>query len=165
MIAHSSRHPKEEFLGTTLKSSSLVVCERQLSCTAAHDLQALTDKAGTRGSPSRAVLSVLSEGCAAAQSSSLVLCVISAASFMRRIPACHSEPDKACSNAVAAGREENNNKVARQTTGQGFYPFLKEEPQIWRVSPYSPVDSVAHLMIVFFMIHVWGHLVRDVASM
>ena len=37
--------------------------------------------------------------------------------------------------AVAGAREENSGKVTRQTTGQGLYPFLKEEPQIWRVSP------------------------------
>ena len=37
-------------------------------------------------------------------------------------------------SAVAGAREENSSKVVRQSTGQGFYPFLKEEPQIWRVS-------------------------------
>ena len=68
-------------------------------------------------------------------------------------------------DAVAAGREENSNKVARQTTGQGFYPFLKEEPQIWRVSPYSPTVMSAYLTIRLLLVRVWGHLVRDVNNM
>ena len=41
-------------------------------------------------------------------------------------------------SAVAGAREENSNKVSRQTTGQGLFPFLKEEPQIWRVSTGWP---------------------------
>ncbi len=35
--------------------------------------------------------------------------------------------------SVAGAREENK-QVSRQSTGQGLFPFLKEEPQIWRVS-------------------------------
>ncbi len=42
-------------------------------------------------------------------------------------------------SAVAGAREENSSKVIRQSTGQGFYPFLKEEPQIWRVSTCWPL--------------------------